>query len=102
MRVSLSPVEILLPLSREDRGHYLTRDERWEVIENPGRPDEWGIGSGKMPRRAWFIFPARGKHPDDVDCEYPAFAGSRRAWATLREVKAALRMAAYLDVETKD
>jgi hypothetical protein len=102
MRVELPPVKRMLPLFRESPGHYLTRDERWEVIENPGRPDEFGIGSAKMPRRAWFLYPARGKHSVDVNCDLPAFAGGRRAWATLREVKDALRLAAYLDVEPSD
>lgn len=98
MRVDASG--LIFPLRRRGAGEWASRDERWEFIADPNGYPELGIGadSGRLSRHAWYIFPAKGRHPG-ADCDHPVFVGGTRAWATLKAAARALRAAEEADVE---
>lgn len=77
------------PLRGIGPGKWRTRDEEFDIVENPGAHPDLGIGSARSPRHVWFIYPAKGKHVG-VDASLPVFVKRQRAWKSLRDAVIAL------------
>jgi hypothetical protein len=84
------------PLRGIGPGKWRTRDEEFDIVENPGAHPDLGIGSARSPRHVWFIYPMKTRHKG-VDDSLPVFVKGQRAWRSLRDAVAALEEARRTD-----